>query len=174
MDCWRFETSRTTVTPCVGCRGAPRMRRILPHEREQEPAASRPSPRFPLQISRPEQKTQQLPLLFPHKPEHVARPQTLRRLARIRLHPPTQKLAPPRRQPMPPRRIPKKPHRSKHSRILPPSVNLSDPRFSLFSLPIKRRCPIRGAVKGGKVKTTAPPGHNPHKLVEGQPLTISP
>ncbi len=87
---------------------------------------SRSPPRLPLQVSGPEQKTQQLPLLFPHEPEHIARSQALCRFARIGLHAPSQKFTPPRRQPMPARRIPKKPYRSKQS-LNPPSECKSPP-----------------------------------------------
>jgi hypothetical protein len=89
------------------------------------PSTSRPPTRLPLQVSRPEQKTQKLPLLLPHKSEYIPSPQRFGRLARIRLHPPAQKFAPPRRQPMSPRRIPKKPYRSKQVPTPLPSVNRS-------------------------------------------------
>src|SRR5579863_483946 len=87
---------------------------------------SRSPPRLPMQVSGPEQKTQQLPLLFPHESKHIACFQAFCRLARIGLDAPTQKFTPPRRQPMPARRIPKKPYRSKQT-LNPPSECKSPP-----------------------------------------------
>ena len=112
-----YELSKTALAgwPIHQRPGASYKRCDLIHERrESDQSTSRPPTRLSLQVSCPEQKTQKLPLLLPHKSEYIPSFQRFGRLAGIGLHPPAQKFAPPRRQPMSPRRIPKKPHRSKH------------------------------------------------------------
>ncbi len=121
------------------------MRRSFSYAWDQA-SPSRSPPRLPLQVSGPEQKTQQLPLLFPHEPKHIARSQALCRFARIGLHAPSQKFTPPRRQPMPARRIPKKPYRSKQT-LSPPSECKSPPRPPA-SPPFPKICSQRRSNEG--------------------------
>jgi hypothetical protein len=116
MDC---ELSKTALAQCrvadSSTPAASYKRCDLIHERrEPDQSTLRPPTRLPLQVSCPEQKTQKLPLLLPHKSEYIPSSQRFGGLARIGFHAPAQKFAAPRRQSMSPRRIPKKSHRSKH------------------------------------------------------------